>query len=150
VSQDLADLCKRQLHPMTGDNVYTQPSTGRRECKACKADYRRARRAERGEPADMCRKGLHDLADEENVYTRPSDGRRECKPCKTDAATRRKGRRAAKAAKARAEAERLRAEEARAVPLPPPAGVRTWGGARGQQAAAEYRLARLVRATRRP
>ena len=35
------ELCPAGKHAMTGQNVYTEPSTGRRRCRECIAEYRR-------------------------------------------------------------------------------------------------------------
>lgn len=129
--------CRKGLHDLDDPaNVGTQRSTGRQFCRACKREYRRARRAEAAPAADLCRRGLHDMADAANVYVRPGDGRRECRACKAHAAERRKE---ARAAEARAEAEAAAARRA-LLPRVPRVG--------GGEAGARARLAVRVRAGR--
>lgn len=35
------NLCVKGLHPMTGPNVYVNPTTGKPRCRKCRDDYRR-------------------------------------------------------------------------------------------------------------
>jgi tryptophanyl-tRNA synthetase len=133
-------LCRKGLHDLDDPaNVGVQASTGRQFCKACKREYRKAKRRERRPTSTLCRKQLHDMGDEANVYVRPSDGRRECRACKELAAERRRQPRAA------GQESRRQEETSTAMTRAPMAGARPFGGGR---AAAEYRLARMVRASR--
>jgi hypothetical protein len=34
-------MCRKKLHPLSGDNLYVNPRTGYRECLACKRERRR-------------------------------------------------------------------------------------------------------------
>lgn len=38
---DHKNMCRKNLHEMTDDNVYIIPSTGDRQCLQCKRDYRK-------------------------------------------------------------------------------------------------------------
>lgn len=136
----VTELCRAGTHPMTPENAGVQRSTGRQFCRACKREYRRARRRERRPDADLCKKGLHDLSDPANAYVRPGTTRRECRACK--AAVERE-RRAATAAAEAAEAEARAARRASRVVSP--AGIRPLVYGVSPEAAARYRLARMVR-----
>ncbi len=139
-------LCRKGLHDLSDPaNVGVQRSTGRQFCRACKREYRKAKRRERR--TTLCKRGLHDLSDEANAYVRPGTGRKECRACKALAE---KQRREAKAAEVAAEAARAPEAEAEksaraAAWLVPPAGVRAPGRGVREEAAARYRLARMIR-----
>lgn len=133
--------CRKGLHDLDDPaNVGVQRSTGRQFCRACKREYRRALRRAKRPAADLCKKGLHDLSDPANAYVRPGTKRRECRACKALAE---RERRAARAAAEAAEAEARAAR--RASRVGPPAGVRPLMYGVTPEAAARYRLARMVR-----
>jgi hypothetical protein len=144
VAEPLRELCRRGLHPMTGDNVGVQRSTGRQFCKACRRDRRRRARQERAKERaaePICRKG-HALTDD-NLHT-TAKGNRVCRACLDLANEGRRERRSrAKEIKRIAElAPEAKAERPGFVV--PPGGIRSYGVGRGE-AAARYRLAQMVR-----
>jgi len=135
-ARDDVKMCRKGLHPLEGANVGVQASTGRPFCRACKAAYKRARRAKAGK----CPKGLHSFANPDNWYT-TATGQKRCRPCFFKA-------KQAKIDTAEAAAAAATAAAAEAARVPPRQRLRTLsprGGGYGTETDARYRLALHVR-----
>lgn len=55
---DGSTTCAKGLHPWTEDNIYTNPSTGARSCRACQADGKAKPASERHPQNSLhCKRG---------------------------------------------------------------------------------------------
>lgn len=72
------EKCKRG-HVLTGDNVWTRPSDGKRYCRTCQRASRGYQRNNLKGQAKMCRRGLHER-NPQNTLIDPQ-GRKHCQAC---------------------------------------------------------------------